>query len=698
MSEFSNTRAAGPLGSTRDIEQLVHDLQVRLLELQAQLEERVDLTEVLDQRIAVLQERSSRYERLFDQAPLPHCALTADGRISHCNTPLATYLGVARRELIGKLFTPFLPAGDVLAFSRHFEACIRERRRVTTELRLTSPMLGTVPFQIISTPLEEPGTCQSAFVDLTQVKRAEERLSLVAATSRQLQSSFSVLSNLATSLKALVPTMADLCVADVEVDGRVARVLFTAEDIAPERARVLGREPAAVTPLDAPLMIEAAGELELRGVMQAQAEQAAELGALGIGSLMAMPLTARGRHVGVLALAMTSASKRRYAPIDFTFAQDLAARIGGAIDSERLYADAQRGVKMRQDLLARVSHDLRSPLSGILLSADSLLQAAPPQERRGGRKHVVRIRRSVMQMRHLVEDLLDLASLERGNLSVDLHEFRVGGMLDEALETLAPLAIDHGVSLVCAKVPHLSAKCDRERVLQVLWNLVGNALRYTPEGGRVELSAEAGEGGVRVTVQDGGPGLAAPLLDHLFEREPPTRDKTRRGRGLGLYICKGIVEAMGGRIWAENAPDGGARFSFTLPRGDTAPDVEHRTVLIVDDDPSIREVVADILANHGWDVVQATNGCDALAYLDNASAPPSVMLLDLVMPVMDGRQLLHALKGRDALARIPVLLLSSAERLDDEVKRLGAAGAIRKPPDMNALLAALGAQTARAQA
>jgi PAS domain S-box-containing protein len=685
----------------RELEQEIHDLRVRHHELEMRLREASESRRILDQRLGVLIQARSRYERLYDYSAVAACTLDREGRILQCNLTLSSFIGSHRGQLIGRSLTPMIVPEDAAAFTRHLHTCIDEKRRMTSEVRLSLFHFGTVPFQVVSTPLGQEGdtisACNTSFIDMSMLKRSEERLGLLAGTSGLVSTSQDLSARLAELVRGLVPTMADLCIVEVELGGQPHRFVASADSSRPNAVAALRAVLPERLVVPSSLLVLDGGLHELATAGGGTETVRAAVKQLGVRSLVMMPVTAGGASVGTIALAMTAAD-RRFTPSDLIFAQDLAARIGVALDNKRLYADAQRAVKARQDLLSIVSHDLRSPMSGILLSADALLGTAPPHERRAGRKHVLRIRRSVMQMRRLVEDLLDMASLEKGALSIEARDFSVLGLLDETTEMLKPLAEDQGVTLAIDAAPGLRVHCDRERVLQVLWNLVGNALRYTPPGGNVQLRGAECEDGVRLQVQDSGPGISPEIFSHLFEREAPERDTRRRGRGLGLFICKGIVSAHGGKIWAENKPNEGAVFSFTLPKAVSDASAQHRTVLIVEDDPAIREVIAEILKNHGWQVVQAANGRQALNYLEGAVPMPNVMLLDLSMPEMDGRQLMHMLKERGDLSRIPVFLLSSAERLDEEVALLGAVGAIKKPPDMNALLEAISSPMAAVHA
>jgi CheY-like chemotaxis protein/two-component sensor histidine kinase len=384
-------------------------------------------------------------------------------------------------------------------------------------------------------------------------------------------------------------------------------------------------------------------------------------------------------------------SGRMFSSADLAFATDLASRVAIAVDNSHLFAGSQRAVRAQQDLLSIVSHDLRSPITAIILSADAMMRVAPSQDRRAGRGNIVRIKRCVTQMRRMVEDLLDLTAVELGQLSIDVHEHTMRSLFEETIDMLAPAAEDQGVELVIDASPELEVRCDRERVLQVLANLVGNALRFTPSGGRVTLSARHEGDSVCVRVRDTGPGIADSILGTLFDRGARPRVSSRKSRGLGLFICRGIIEAHGGRIWAESERGRGATLTFTLDG--VVAERRSPTVLIAEDDVALCEKVSQLLVAHGYRVVKTRGSKELLEYLDEAgaAAAPQLVLLDLNLSVTNGRELIHAMKGRAHLAEIPVVLLSNAEWLEDEAARLGAAGAIRKPIDPTNLLAVVDA-------
>lgn len=231
---------------------------------------------------------------------------------------------------------------------------------------------------------------------------------------------------------------------------------------------------------------------------------------------------------------------------------------------EREHSDAS--LFSRDDFLAMVSHDLKSLLNGIGLSASVLLQETPSDDR--GRKVAKRaesIRQVTLRMNRLIGDLLDVTSMEAGQLSVALAANDVMRLIDDSIEAFHPAAVARKLSLSAVQVPGLLlAHFDQERILQVLGNLLSNALKFTGEGGRIELRAERDGEQIRFSVSDTGEGIPAGQLESIFERFQQVKRLDRRGLGLGLYISKCIVESHGGRIWAESTPGKGSTFHFTL--------------------------------------------------------------------------------------------------------------------------------------
>jgi signal transduction histidine kinase len=198
------------------------------------------------------------------------------------------------------------------------------------------------------------------------------------------------------------------------------------------------------------------------------------------------------------------------------------------------------------------------------MQADWMLQTAPPGDGGGTRESAERISRSAAHMKSLIEDLMDLAKIEAQRFVVRVEDVESRSMVEEALLTIAPLAEAKRISVSAELVDAPKLKADPGQILRVLSNLLGNAIKFTPERGKVAVRTEKVGVDLMITVADTGPGIPADHLPWVFERYWQARPANQVGAGLGLYIAKGIVAAHGGRIWAETSPSG-ARFTFTLP-------------------------------------------------------------------------------------------------------------------------------------
>ncbi|QSQ23075.1 HAMP domain-containing histidine kinase [Pyxidicoccus parkwayensis] len=238
-----------------------------------------------------------------------------------------------------------------------------------------------------------------------------------------------------------------------------------------------------------------------------------------------------------------------------------------ASENARLAQTAEAAAREREDVLAIVSHDLKNPLATVRLSAAVLQQKLSRVP--GGEALVCRVAamdRAALHMLGLITELLDAARLDAGQpLAVEPRPEPVGEVIGEALALIEPQATRGELRLVQHLTPGLVALCDRERILQVLANLLGNAVKFTPAGGTVTVEARTEDGEARVVVRDTGPGIPEDEQPRLFERHWQSRGTARQGSGLGLYIARGLVEAHGGRLWVESRTGAGSTFSFTLP-------------------------------------------------------------------------------------------------------------------------------------
>jgi signal transduction histidine kinase len=228
-------------------------------------------------------------------------------------------------------------------------------------------------------------------------------------------------------------------------------------------------------------------------------------------------------------------------------------------------AEAEAAVASRDEVLAIVSHDLRNPLAVIVSGAMVLQRMDLDGDSAKVDKATQTILRSAERMKRLIADLLDLAQIRAGKLAVELKPQDAATIVREGMETLRTAATRLSLKLDCLVSAGLHVHCDRERVLQVLSNLVGNAVKFTPEGGSVFVEAREGREEAVFSVRDTGPGIAEEDLPRIFDRFWQAKKNDRGGIGLGLSIVQGLVEAHGGRLWAESKHGEGATFFFTLP-------------------------------------------------------------------------------------------------------------------------------------
>ncbi len=250
-----------------------------------------------------------------------------------------------------------------------------------------------------------------------------------------------------------------------------------------------------------------------------------------------------------------------------TTLHEIGGRIGVAIERVDHYQKAVGAARAREELLSTVSHDLRSPLQTILFSLALLekgAMGAAPHEA----GHLARIRRTAGYMQHLLADLIDTAKIEADRFLVDREPGAIAPLIRDVVEMMLPLASRKSIRLetvIDAAAAGAIVLMDRDRMTQVLTNLLGNAVKFTPEHGSIVVHVERGEVDVRLSVHDTGPGIPAEDLGRVFDRFWQARQTAQLGSGLGLFIARGIVLAHGGTIRAESAPGAGSTLHVTLP-------------------------------------------------------------------------------------------------------------------------------------
>jgi PAS domain S-box-containing protein len=416
-----------------------------------------------------------------------------------------------------------------------------------------------------------------ALRDITDRKRVEDDQRFLAEAGAVLASSLDYEQTLRNLGELMVRDFADWCIVDiVENDDRTRRlkVVSARADQAPLAAqfehlhldRRLPHLAGLVLQNRRPFLIESVSPERLAALSQNE-EHLAILRTIGPRSIMGLPLLIRGQLQGVLILISTS---RAYRDEDLRVAEALAERAALAIENGRLYQASVHATQLREEVLGVVAHDLRNPVAAILMQARALQRAQTEREDRT-QKAAQRIVRAADRMNRLIGDLLDVSLIEAGQLPVERERLSPRQFITESVEQQRPLAANASLEIrleLSDGLPDVWG--DPHRLNQVLENLIGNAIKFTPVQGRIMVGASPRDGEALFWVADTGCGISEDGLSHVFDRFWQARKGARQGAGLGLPITRGIIEAHGGRIWVESTLGRGTVFFFTLPAAPTA--------------------------------------------------------------------------------------------------------------------------------
>jgi len=400
-----------------------------------------------------------------------------------------------------------------------------------------------------------------------------------------------------------------------------------------------------------------------------------------------------GRIVGASKVGRDISERRRI--------EEQRARLLGREQEARRQAEGLNRAK--DELLTTVSHELRTPLNSILGWA-RLIQSGNLDDS-GHEQAINAIVRNAMVQTRLVEDLLDMSRIAAGRMRLDFESMELNAAVEAAVETVRPAARAKNIALAATLDATLgSIEGAPDRLQQVVWNLLMNAVKFTPPGGRVDISTRRKSGAVDIVVSDTGRGIVADLLPHVFEpflQGDDSRRDTKSGLGLGLALVRRLVELHGGTVGADSpGTDRGATFTVTLPlhasastrkapaevasgRGDGHGSLEGSRVLIVDDDTDFLELVAIVLRRAGADVRAAVSAADARELV--RSWLPHALLTDLSMPEQDGFAVIEAVRAllSEQRARAAIIVITADGTLETRARarRAGVDLFLTKPVD-----------------
>lgn len=508
-------------------------------------------------------------------------------RILHFNRGAEEIFGYREQQVIGQPLSVLLPDRFREAHVHHVDEFGRSRepaRRMGHRREIFGLRKDGTEFpaeaSISKLDLPDGRRVYTAVVrDITERKWTETSERFLAHAGAALARTLEYDAALTAIAEVPVPTLADACMLDVVEAGGIIRRVAGPGRLGDRRSRAL-RTLAERHPLTwdspsevidvlrrgQPTIVEHADAAWLEAHEETEAA-AALWREVGPRSLLIVPLRVGERPVGALKLIAIDPA-RRFTLDSMDLALRLATHAALALENARLYRAAQQATRAREQMLGVVSHDLRNPLSAITMCA-RVLRDAPPANESERLALLATIGDSAEWMNRLIQDLLDVASIEAGGLSLVREPERPRSLVLAALQMFEVEAADRSIELR-ADVAHGLPKvlADEGRVVQLLGNLVRNALKFTPDSGTITVGAESRDGEIVFSIRDQGPGIPPENQTRIFEHYwRATEGSRHRGAGLGLSISRGIAEAHGGRLWVESTIGHGATFFFSLPVG-----------------------------------------------------------------------------------------------------------------------------------
>lgn len=552
--------------------------------------------------------------------------------------------------------------------------------------------------------------------DITEHLRRENQLRLVAKTSIELSRVFKDEEKEKKIASILVPDVADgaalgrgdpadsidVSHADPDFGNRFREL---AQKIL--KGEIDLKEHRTCLQEGTPVIIEDFASIRERVAEQLKASPELEAYLKEIRSLAFIPLTVFDRVIGSI-IVETDVSKRRFLRSDMEFFKAFSMRFAFFVENTRLIRDLQEAVKVREDVLSVVSHDLKNPVAAIALAVQ-VLRSLKSGEMNRMRELTDKIQRAVDQIQALITGLLDFAKIRSGTFAIESYEENLNNVILPVVDILRLQAEAKRQRLTLdlpADLPKVA--CDAKRIGQVVMNVLGNAIKFTPEGGSIQIKARVKGPSVCVSVSDTGPGIAPEDVERIFERFWQAKRTKRLGTGLGLAIAKGIIKAHGGEIWAESEVSKGSTFYFTVPlaRPDTPkkPQVELSKeaatvkpalygvrVLLVDDSADMLSLLGRLLENAGAKVLTASTV--SRAYDLFLQERPDVVVTDIEMPGESGIDLIEKIQrlGPEKGGHIPIAALTAHGR-EEELRKIDEAGfdmKLIKPVDMTELTVAV---------
>lgn len=528
-----------------------------------------------------LRESEEKYRNLVIDAQDGIVIVSDDGQIIFANNQLEKMFGYSSKELLNQPIEILVPETlRRIHFQQRTEYLAnpakRPMGRIGFEINGCHKNGNEFPVEIGLSPSEtQKGKIITAIVrDMSARNKREKQTQFLALVSLVLAESLDNADTLKKMAELVVNQIADGCVVRLlEEDAKFHLEVIVHRD---SKMQLFLERLANSLYTRGILPIEVREALQTKTVrirndfnetriadLKLNSEERQNLEQLGEFNSVVIPLRIKGEVIGTLSL-LSNKIKQQLEESDIGFLESIGTQLAFSIENVHLYNKAQRAIKLREEILAIVSHDLRNPLSTIQM-ASQLLPSIVGDENKI-KTFSKKILRSTDQMKRMIEDLMDFAKIQEGNLSIEKKVEEPNKVIDLVFEMMKGQADEKGLELLMKVSPEFPIiQFDYQRIAQALLNLVGNAIKFTEVGGCIHLSALELKGGVKFSVTDTGPGISEQDLPKIFDRYWQAKRSKTLSAGLGLSIAKGIVEAHDGKIWVESKIGHGSSFYFVLP-------------------------------------------------------------------------------------------------------------------------------------
>jgi len=675
---------------------------------------------VVSDRQLILRSKE-RYRSLVEASPTEQAVGTSDARgyVVEDSPSWRALTGQTWEEMKGRGWLEAVHPDFREGAERELDEAIAERRIYLTDfrLRLHDGMYrwfaskGVPVYDEKGAIREWIGTC----TDIDQRRSTEEHLRFLAYANELFASSLDYEATLSNLTRAAVPAIADWCAVDIRGTDDVLYERLAIAHVDPGKVELVEELNIRFPPdprTDPILNVIRTGEpqlvrdvpIELLRKLARSEEHFRIISELGLVSWMIVPLPGRRGSIGAVSF-VSSDSRRLFTQLDLNHAEEFARQAAVAIENSMLYRDAQVANRAKDDFLATLSHELRTPMTSILGWSRLLQEGGLDDELRANA--IDAILRSAHAQALLIDDVLDMSRIIAGKMQLQPRAVDVIHVVEAAINTVQPAADAKGLGLQIERIsgPTL-VTADPNRLQQIIWNLLSNAIKFTQRGGDIVARVEQSGSFVRMTIRDTGKGIAPEFLPHVFEpfrQAENVATRSQGGLGLGLAIVKQLVELHGGSLSVRSEGEGkGAAFTFELPvravLGDGVvethiangvevqsspgtieyPSLAGLRVLIVDDQDDARLMVRAVLERAGAAVRAAASVAEAIAHLEHDQF--EIVVSAIAMPVSDGFHLIRYIRKSNTPSLPAVAMTAFGQQADQEkIEAAGFSGYLKKP-------------------